>query len=384
MTTASLLVFIILRVVFKSFLEEESLVAVYTLTAIFFYTLKQGLDVFFLSNYSRKVCFIVATSFNVFFFGLYLLLSSYEELYDQSLKHVMHDYSRHLELIFNKDFGFLSSTVLLGVVLFLNFFIIIAAIPSVIKFGNWYAKILKLVYQEQDEEDKSRMPKKIGGEERDEKEQEADLKRQSQKVLWRLNTYLTTMLLLIVMSHRYFLQFLPQAAVDGLRSLLMGICCYSVCSTMSSAIEFNGTLAYNYVMEYFKEESKDRRTELKQKIVSQIYYIWYHYFQFILRVLIPLLILMLVLVSHHLFTENSTYSQQSRVPSADFECPLHTNQLDILENLYTCQISESLSSRNEQVFMTNGMIERTPQDLGQERTQQNMIKHSLLTKPLLV
>ena len=206
------------------------------------------------STYCRKISLLVAAFLNLFFFVLYWLLSGYEELYDQSLRHVAHDYSRHLELIFSKDFRFLSPAVWLAIILSLNFFMVLAAIPSVIKFGNWYAKILKLVYKEQEEEDKSRMPKRRGDEEeKSEKEQEADLRRQSQRVLWRLNVYLTSMLLLIVTSHRYFLQFLPLPYIDGLRLLFMAVSCYSVCSTMSSAIELNGALAYNYVVEYFKE-----------------------------------------------------------------------------------------------------------------------------------
>lgn len=78
MTTFSLLIFITLRIAFRPFLVEESLVSVYTLAALLFYTLKQGLDVFFLSNYSRKISLLVAASLNLFFFVLYWLLSGYE------------------------------------------------------------------------------------------------------------------------------------------------------------------------------------------------------------------------------------------------------------------------------------------------------------------
>ena len=36
----------------------------------------------------------------------------------------------------------------MGFVVFINFFITLAAIPSIVKFGNWYAKTLKEVYYE--------------------------------------------------------------------------------------------------------------------------------------------------------------------------------------------------------------------------------------------
>jgi hypothetical protein len=56
---------------------------------------------------------------------------------------VVADYIKHLEIIFNREITFLTHNSVLGLVFFINFFIIIAVIPSIIKFGNWYAKTLK-------------------------------------------------------------------------------------------------------------------------------------------------------------------------------------------------------------------------------------------------
>ena len=41
----------------------------------------------------------------------------------------------------------------------INFFVMLAVMPAVIKFGNWYAKTLKEVYY--DDDDKTPIPKRI-------------------------------------------------------------------------------------------------------------------------------------------------------------------------------------------------------------------------------
>ena len=46
---------------------------------------------------------------------------------------------------------FVDTTPIICAVVGINFFIIIATIPSIIKFGNWYAKTLKETsYEEED------------------------------------------------------------------------------------------------------------------------------------------------------------------------------------------------------------------------------------------
>jgi len=47
-------------------------------------------------------------------------------------------------------------------------------------------------------------------------------------------------------------------------------------------------------MDYFKEKSIEGRIILRKKIVPYIYHIWYHFHQFMIRVIIPLLIILLI------------------------------------------------------------------------------------------
>lgn len=67
------------------------------------------------------------------------------------------------------------------------------------------------------------------------------------------------MLALIIFSHRYALNFLADPLLDIIRGVCMGVCCYIICSTMNSAIEFNGSFAYKNVMEFFEAESSEKR-----------------------------------------------------------------------------------------------------------------------------
>jgi hypothetical protein len=71
-----------------------------------------------------------------------------EGVIDQTIKSVASDFTKHLEIIFNREITFITHKTILGFVFFINFFIVIAVIPSIIKFGNWYAKTLKEVYYE--------------------------------------------------------------------------------------------------------------------------------------------------------------------------------------------------------------------------------------------
>lgn len=99
-----------------------------------------------LTNYNKKICVLISFGINIFFFTIYLILSKYDGIYDKSIQKVTYDYSKHLKIVFNKEFTFISDKLVLGLVCFVNFFIVIAVIPSIIKFGNWYAKTLKELY----------------------------------------------------------------------------------------------------------------------------------------------------------------------------------------------------------------------------------------------
>ena len=69
-----------------------------------------------------------------------------------------------------------------------------------------------------------------------------------------------------------------------------------------------------------------------------IYYIWYHYFQYMVRVLIPLLLFLLLLTWKYLYYESPIVDAplHSRSLNTDIECPLKLDHLTLLENLYRC------------------------------------------------
>ena len=127
-------------------MSSESLITFYILVLIIIYTLKQGIDVFFLTNYNRKICLLISFGVNLFFFLSYVTLEPYEGIFDQSIKQVTHDYRKHLEIIFNRKFPIINDKFMLGCIFFINFFVIVAILPAIIKFGNWYGKTLKELY----------------------------------------------------------------------------------------------------------------------------------------------------------------------------------------------------------------------------------------------
>ena len=64
---------------------------------------------------------------------------------------------------------------------------------------------------------------------------------------------------IILLSHRYFLLYLSDPIIDVIKACLILVCCYCVCSTMGAALEFNGSYAYKYVIDYFNEENQEKR-----------------------------------------------------------------------------------------------------------------------------
>ena len=79
-----------------------------------------------------------------------------------------------------------------------------------------------------------------------------------------------------------------------LRVLFLGASISIILWTAKEAVEFNGSFAYKFVMEYFKEKNKESKLALRKKIIPYIYHIWYHFHQFMLRVMIPLVLIMLI------------------------------------------------------------------------------------------
>jgi hypothetical protein len=385
MTAAVLVIIVLLRIVIDLFFPLDGLLTFYILAAIIVYTLKLGVETFLLTNYNRKVCFAIALGLNFFFMALFVVMEQYEGVYDQTISRITRDYVKHLEIIFNRQMTYITARSVMGVVLVFNFFVTLAVIPAVIKFGNWYTKTLKELYYEDDGEDSLPVTKRAGREDVDEKEQEANLKYETKLIIWKLNFYLAFMLAVIALSHRYFLTFLSETHIDLLRGVCLGVCIYCICSTMASAIEFNGSFGYKYVMDYFEEENAEKRAELRKKIVSYIYYIWYHYFQFVVRLLVPLLAFLLVVNWKYLVFEESIVSQPltERPLNADIECPINTDQLLILENLYRCPVNAVVHS-NEHRFFLSGSIETIPANLPAPRLQENMQKYAILDQDIMV
>lgn len=60
------------------------------------YTLKLGIDTFFLTNYSKKQCFLLALGLNVFFYIIVVLFDQVEGVFDQQIKIIIQDYIKHL------------------------------------------------------------------------------------------------------------------------------------------------------------------------------------------------------------------------------------------------------------------------------------------------
>jgi hypothetical protein len=160
MTIASLLAFYSLRLILAPVLPDISMLPFYIIVAILVYTVKVSVDTFMVSAYKSKTVFMIALGVNIFYLFLGVALSNYEGVFDQTLKFVAGDYAKRLEIFLgiaeSSTGNGLSSQInqytVLGLVVFMNFFITLAAIPSIVKFGNWYSKTLKEVYYEEDEE----------------------------------------------------------------------------------------------------------------------------------------------------------------------------------------------------------------------------------------
>jgi len=96
MTTFGLVIFILLKLIISFFFPSQSLLTFYTLVLIFIYTIKIGLDTFFLTNYSKKNCFLLALGLNLIFFVFLMSFDSMDGVYDRTLRTIAKDYTKHL------------------------------------------------------------------------------------------------------------------------------------------------------------------------------------------------------------------------------------------------------------------------------------------------
>lgn len=166
----------------------------------------------------------------------------------------------------------------------------------------------------------------------------------------------------------------------------MGICCYVICSTMSSAIEFNGSFAYKSVVEFMSQENAEKKAQLKKKVASFVYYIWYHYFQFFIRLILPLFIFLLLITWKYLFYDVEIVTQplENRALNTDIECPVITDQFSIIENLYRCPGNVTVPAETQFKHFLNGVVESIPRDLPHQQIQANMQEYTILTRSLMV
>jgi hypothetical protein len=151
MTLFALAIHLGIRIALKPILPEVSQLPFYLLVLIQIYAVKIAVDVFMVSAYKSVASLAVAVVLNVAIMASSVVLGSTEGVYDQSLQREASDLAKYIEIIMgNNSIGFLNRHSVMLLVAFINFFITLAAIPTVVKFGNWYTKTLKEVYYEDD------------------------------------------------------------------------------------------------------------------------------------------------------------------------------------------------------------------------------------------
>jgi hypothetical protein len=80
---------------------------------------------------------------------------------------------------------------------------------------------------------------------------------------------------------------------------------YINCYTLSDAIEFNGSFAYKHISEYAATNDPEERKRLRQKTLPYLYYVWYHKFQFMFRVLVPVMLFAMLVDWKYMHEDNS-------------------------------------------------------------------------------
>lgn len=203
------------------------------------------------------------------------------------------DLRKQLSLVFGKPASDIdvSPRIILFIILILNIAMGLISIPAVIKMGNWYTKTLKEVYYEDEQTTQISDPEV----KKEKEEKEKILKQKSISTVRILNYYLISMLAFLTLSHSYVHQFVPPFWCDILRILLMAFMVFAITYTLKDAIEFNGSFAYRFLAEYMNTEDEERKKKLKDKIIPFIYLIWYHKFQFMFRIIIPLILFVILI-----------------------------------------------------------------------------------------
>lgn len=97
-----LTIFFAIRIIVNFIYPNESLFPFYTTSLMLIYSVKLGIDTFFMTNYGRKNCFLIALIINAVFYVFFIGFGESEGVFDKQLQRVVSDYVKHLSIIFNQ------------------------------------------------------------------------------------------------------------------------------------------------------------------------------------------------------------------------------------------------------------------------------------------
>lgn len=157
-----------------------------------------------------------------------------------------------------------------------------------------------------------------------------------------LNIYFVLILVFLFFSHNYCHRIAPSPIIDFIRIVLMLAIVAINCYTLRDAIEFNGSFAYKFISQYASTDDLEERKRLRQKIIPYLHFLWYIKFQFMFRVLIPVLLFAMLMDWKYMHTDSSPLQSQPVISHT--HCGIQTNQLQILQSLYKC---DALTSSNQ-------------------------------------
>lgn len=108
----------------------------------------------------------------------------------------------------------------------------------------------------------------------------------------------------------------------------MSVVIFVNCFTLKDAIEFNGSFAYRYIEEWVEEEDAEKRGYLRKRILQFLYYVWYHKFQLLFRVIVPLILFMVLMDWKYLHANDRPLEGPPVI--AQSHCGVQTSHLNIL------------------------------------------------------
>jgi hypothetical protein len=82
MTITALIFYYLIRLTLMTILPNISTLAFYILLVITFYAVKIGVDIYLVSAYKSRTCFMIALGINLFYLCLIALLGNIEGIYD--------------------------------------------------------------------------------------------------------------------------------------------------------------------------------------------------------------------------------------------------------------------------------------------------------------